>query len=75
MKVRVHWIKSPRRHGYGIYRKPDSYSVIDVELARKIRIEHPGMFECEELDELEKEKPKRVKDTVVKKTRTRPVNR
>jgi hypothetical protein len=75
MKVRVHWIKSPRRWGYGIYRKPDSYSLIDVELAKQIRKEHPGSFECQELDDIAKEKPVKVKDTMLKKTYTRPVNR
>ena len=74
MKVRVHWLRSPRRHGYGIFRKPDSYSLIDVELAKKILAEHPGMFESDEMDKL-KEKPMKVKDTAVKKTYTRPVNR
>jgi len=74
MKVRVHWIKSPRRYGYGIHRKPDSYSMLDVELAKKILAEHPGIFESEDLDKL-KEKPIKVKDAMVKKTRTRPVER
>ena len=74
MKIRVHWIKSPRRHGYGIFRKPDSYSLIDVELAKKILAEHPGMFESEEMDKL-KEKPVKVKDTMAHKPRTRPVKK
>ena len=73
MRVTVKWLKSPR--SIGIPRAPGTFSSLDVALAKKIRSESPDMFESPELDELEKEKPVKVKDTMLKKTRTRPVNR
>ena len=74
MKVTVKWLKSPRQ-AYRIPRAPGTFSSLDVKVAKKIRSESPEMFESPELDELEKEKPIRVKDTMLKKTRTRPVRK
>ena len=70
MKVRVKWLKSPR--ALGIPRKPGSFSELEVKFAKKMIEEYPGIFESEELDKL---KEKKVKDTMAKKTYTRPVNR
>ena len=66
MKVAVKWIKSPRQL-YGIPRQPGSFSSLDVKAAKKIREEYPDIFESPELDELEKEKPMRVRTRPVKK--------
>ena len=65
MKVAVKWIISPR--ALGIPRAPGTFSSLDVSVAKKIIEEFPGIFESEELDELGKEKPVKV--------RTRPVKR
>ena len=72
MKVTVKWIKSPR--SIGIPRAPGTFSSLEVSVAKKIIDEHPGIFESPELDDL-KEKPIKVKDTMQRKTRTRPVKR
>ena len=72
MKVAVKWLKSPR--AIGIPRAPGSISQLDVKEAKRIIEKYPGIFESEELDKL-KEKPIKVKDTAIKKTRTRPVER
>ncbi len=72
MKVRVKWLKSPRH--LGIPRAPGSFSELDVKVAKKMIIEHPGIFESPELDKL-KERPAKVKDAMQKKIRTRPVER
>jgi hypothetical protein len=69
MKVRVKWIKSPRRK-YGIDRKAGEFSMIDTSVAKKILAESPGIFEYPELD-----KPIKVKDTMARKTHTRPVKK
>jgi len=63
MKVTVQWRVSPR--ALGIPRQPGSFSSLDVKDAKKIREEYPDIFESPELDELEKEKPVKI--------RTRPV--
>ena len=73
MKVAVKWLKSPRVK-YGIPRAPGTISMLEVKVAKKIIEEEPGMFESPELDKL-KEQPIKVKDTMAKKTRTRPVER
>ena len=72
MKVAVKWIVSPR--ALGIPRQPGSFSSLDVAVAKKMIEEYPGIFESPELDKL-KEQPPKVKDTMLKKTRTRPVTR
>ena len=72
MKVRVKWNKSPR--SLGIPRAPGTFSMLDAKVAKKMIEEHPGIFESLELDNL-KEKPIKVKDTMAKKTRIRPVER
>ena len=43
MKVRVKWLKSPRRL-FGIPRAPNTFSEIDVEFAKEIIEKHPGFF-------------------------------
>lgn len=73
MKVTVKWLKSPRQL-LGIPRGPNTISSLDVKVAKEIIEKYPGIFESEELDKL-KEQPKKVKDTAVKKTYTRPVSR
>jgi len=70
MKVRVKWNKSPR--SIGIPRAPGSFSELDAKVAKEIIKKYPGIFESEELDKLKEPK---VKDTMAKKTYTRPVNR
>lgn len=72
MKVSVKWNKSPR--SLGIPRAPGTFSQIDVKVAKKMIEEHPGIFESPELDKL-KEQPIKVKDTMAKRTRIRPVER
>jgi len=67
-KVAVKWLKSPR-HKYRIPRAPGSRSLIDLDLAKRIRKEAPDFFISEELDALEKKKEK---PPVV---RTRPITR
>ena len=74
MRVAVKWLKSPRQ-SYGIPRAPGTFSSLDAALAKKIRAEAPGLFESPELDELEKEKPPIVKDTMARRPRIRPVTR
>lgn len=70
MKVKVKWLKSPLKK-YGLpYGYPGRFNFIDAALAKKIADESPGMIEI-----LEKEKPVRVKDTMAKKTYTRPVKK
>jgi len=71
MKVLVKWLKSPR-HKYGIPRSGGVSSYIDKELAEKILKESPGFIE---IIEKPKERPVKVKSTVAKKPRTRPVKR
>ena len=58
-KVVVKWLKSPR-HKYRIHRAPGTVSLIDLDLARKIRKEYPDFFISEELDALEKPKARKV---------------
>lgn len=76
MKVSVKWVTSPRVK-FGIPRAPGTFSSLEVSVARRIIKESPGIFISPELDEANKpkEKPIKVKDTAVKKTRTRPVKR
>ena len=69
MKATVKWLKSPRQK-YGIPRGHGTISRIPVSLAREIQKDDPKFLEI-----LEEEKPIKVKDTMVKKTRTRPVMR
>jgi len=69
MRVLVKWIRSPRQK-YGIPRSSGVSSYIDEKLAKQIEKESPGFIEI-----LEKERPVRVKDTQVRKPRTRPVKR
>ena len=71
MKVKVKWLHSPRQK-YGIPRAPGSVSFVEREVAEGILKEHPDFLV---ILETPKEKPPVVKDTVVKKTRTRPVKR
>jgi len=68
MKVRVKFAKSPIK-AYGLARSLGDYAMLDVELAKKIREEHPDMIISPELDEILKPKE------VIKKVRTRPVTR
>lgn len=74
MKVRVKWVKSPRRK-YGFDRARGEFSLLDVFVAKRIIAESPGIFECPELDKPLKEKPVKVKDTMTKKSYTRPVKK
>lgn len=70
MKVKVQILKSV----IGIYpiaKSIGDFAVIDAKLAEKILEEHPGMIS--EPEPLQKEKPPKVHDTVVKKSRTRPI--
>ena len=69
MRVAVKWLKSPR-HIYGIPRAPGTSSLLDADVAKKIRKESPGMFESPELDELLKPKA-----PIMKKAQTRPLKR
>lgn len=69
-KVKVKWLRSPLKK-YGLpYGYPGKFNFIDEELANKIAKESPNMIQI-----IEKERPVKVKDTAVKKTYTRPVNR
>ena len=69
-KVKVKWLRSPLKK-YGLpYGYPGKFNFIDEELAKKIAKESPEMIQI-----IEKERPVKVKDTAVKKTHTRPVNR
>jgi len=70
--VTVKWLKSPRRK-FGIPRPPGGQSYIEKKLVDEILDLDPNFLEI--LETLEKEKPIEVKDTMVKKTRTRPVKR
>jgi len=72
MRVAVKWLISPRQ--IGIPRAAGTFSSLDVSEARRIIKEHPGIFESPELDNF-KEKPVKVKDTMAKKPRIRPVKR
>lgn len=70
MKVRVKILKGV----IGVYplaKSVGDYAVIDEELAEKILEEHPGMISTP----VPLEEKKKVKDTQVKKARTRPVTR
>ena len=70
MKVKVKWLRSPLKK-YGLpFGYPGKFNLIDEELANKIAKESPDMIEI-----IEKEKPIRVKDTMMKKTYTRPVKK
>ena len=69
MMVTVKWLKSPRQI-YGIPRAPGSFSSIPDSLAKKIIAEDEDFLII-----TEKEKPIRLKDAMVKKTRTRPVSK
>ena len=69
MKVRVKWVKSPRRK-YGLDRSAGEFSMIEASMAKKIIAESPGIFEYDE-----KEKPIKVKDSMAYKPRTRPVKK
>ena len=75
-KVKVTFLHSPRRK-YGLALPKGSTNFIPLELAKRIRKEDPNFFVSAELDALEekKERPSVVKDTAMKKTRTRPVSR
>jgi len=64
MRIAVKWIKSPR--ALGIPRAPGTFSSLDVKDAKKIIAEFPGIFESEELDELEKEKPVKIRTRIKK---------
>jgi hypothetical protein len=72
MKVKVKWIKSPRQK-YLIPRARGTYSLISADLAKEILADDAGYLEI--IEEEKKEKPVKVKDTMVKKTYTRPVKR
>ena len=69
MKVAVKWLKSPRQR-YGIPRPPGGHSLIEKKLAEKILEEDPKFLEV-----LEVERPVKVKDSMAKKPKTRPVTR
>jgi len=68
MKARVKWLKSPISLGFA--KSKGDYSLIDAKLAEQILKESPGFLEI-----IEEEKPIFVKDTMVRKPRTRPVTR
>ena len=71
MKVQVRWLKSPLKK-YGLaFGYPGRTNFIPVELAKEIEADSPDMI----IVDWPKEKPAKVKDTQVKKTRTRPVKR
>jgi hypothetical protein len=72
MKVRVQILKSVIGF-YPLAKSIGDFAVIDSELAEKILEEHPGMISSPV--PLEEEKPPVVKDTQVKKAKTRPVTR
>ena len=58
-KVLVTWLKSPR-HKYRIPRAKGTGSLIDLDLAKKIRKEAPDFFISPELDALERPIPRKV---------------
>ena len=69
MKVEVKWLRSPLRK-YGLpYGVPDSVNVIDEDFAKLL--EADGFVTILTV----KERPVKVKDTAVRKPRTRPVTR
>ena len=65
MRVRIKWLKSPI--SYGFAKSRGDYSLIDKKLADTLSKKDPNLFEVE--------KPIEVKDTMIKKTRIRPVTR
>ena len=68
MKVKVKWLKSPIK--YGFPKSLGDCSLIDKKQADALAEKDPKLFEV-----LEVEKPVRVKDTMAKKTYTRPVKK
>ena len=68
MKVKVKWLKSPIRHGFP--KSLGDCSLLDKKKADELSKIDPKLFEV-----LEVEKPVEVKDTMARKTRTRPVTR
>jgi len=72
MHVTVKWLISPRQR-HGIPRAPGTFSELDAKVAKKILEISPGIFEY--VENPVKEKPIRVKDTMQKRTRTRPVEK
>ena len=68
MKVKIKWLKSPIKYGFA--KSKGDCSLIDKRRADTLSDKDPNLFEV-----LEYEKPIKVKDAMVKKTRTRPVGR
>ena len=69
--VIVKWLKSPRQV-YRIPRAAGTESRLPGSLAKKILDEDPTFLEI--VEEI-KEKPIKVKDTAVRKSRTRPIEK
>jgi hypothetical protein len=70
--VTVKWLHSPRRK-YGIPRAAGTTCRLPASLAKQIDKEDPGFLVI--VAEEEKERPARIKDTMERKPRTRPVKR